>query len=300
MLDQNGSAALALLVAKTATTDGDYETAIPALSLYRRSAATAPMPCIYGLGLGITVQGGKRVTLRDKIFDYGPGQSLVTSVDLPVVSHVTKASTDEPYLGIRLNLDARLISQLVADMDFSHTAKTCSTSAISVVELDESLLEAICRLIRLLNDHTLLPHIAPLIQQEITARLLHGQHGPTLRPLVTQGSPGQQIAKVLSWLKLNFTQDLSMEELAAKAYMSPSAFRQHFRSLTDMSPLQYLKNLRLQEARQLMMNESLDASSAAVRVGYESASQFSREYTRLFGAPPLRDMKQLRKYSSSK
>ncbi|MER0045769.1 AraC family transcriptional regulator [Pectobacterium odoriferum] len=300
MLTQNSSATLAALVADMADTDGDYETAIPALSVYRRSAATSPMPCIYGLGLGITVQGGKRVTLGDKIFDYGPGQSLVTSVDLPVVSYVTQASTEEPYLGIRLDLDARLISQLVADMDFSHTTKACSTSAISVVELDENLLEAICRLIRLLSDRTLLPHIAPLIQQEITTRLLHGQHGPTLRHLVTQGSPGQQIAKVLSWLKLNFTQDLSMEELAAKAYMSPSAFRQHFRSLTDMSPLQYLKNLRLQEARQLMMNESLDANSAAVRVGYESASQFSREYTRLFGSPPLRDMKQLRKYSSSK
>ncbi|MBQ4769490.1 helix-turn-helix domain-containing protein [Pectobacterium versatile] len=300
MLTQNSSATLAALVADMADTDGDYETVIPALSLYRRSAATSPMPCIYGLGLGITVQGGKRVTLGDKIFDYGPGQSLVTSVDLPVVSYVTQASTEEPYLGIRLDLDARLISQLVADMDFSRTAKTCSTSAISVVELDENLLEAICRLIRLLSDRTLLPHIAPLIQQEITARLLDGQHGPTLRHLVTLGSPGQQIAKVLSWLKLNFTQDLSMEELAAKAYMSPSAFRQHFRSLTDMSPLQYLKNLRLQEARQLMMNESLDANSAAVRVGYESASQFSREYTRLFGSPPLRDMKQLRKYSSSK
>jgi transcriptional regulator GlxA family with amidase domain len=168
------------------------------------------------------------------------------------------------------------------------------------VELDEDLLETLCRLIRLLNNPTLLPHISSLIQQEITVRLLYGQHGPTLRHLVTQGSPGQQIAKVLSWLKLNFTQDLSMEELATKAYMSPSTFRQHFRSLTDMSPLQYLKNLRLQEARQLMMNESIDANSAAVRVGYESASQFSREYTRLFGEPPIRDMKKLRQHSLNK
>ncbi|EKN6378140.1 AraC family transcriptional regulator [Yersinia enterocolitica] len=294
---QNGSANLAHLVANIAKTDGDYKMEIPALSIYRRSSATAPMPCIYGLGLGITVQGGKRVTLGDKIFDYGPGQSLVTSVDLPVVSYVTEASSEKPYLGVRLELDARLISQLVADMDFPHTEIKRNASAISVVELDDGLLQSICRLIQLMSDHTLLPHVAPLIHQEITVRLLHGHHGPTLRHLVTQGSPGQQIAKVLSWLKLNFTQDISMEELAAKAYMSPSAFRQHFRTLTDMSPLQYLKSLRLQEARQLMMNESIDASTAAVRVGYESASQFSREYTRLFGAPPLRDMKQLKKHA---
>lgn len=285
---------LASAVAKVAHLDGDYPTQVPGLTIYRRSAVSEPMHCIYGLGLGIAVQGGKRVTLGNEIFDYSSGQSLVTSVDLPVISHVTKASPSEPYLGLVLALDIRTIAQLAADTEFSSPLKESNTRAMSVVDLDEGLLDALCRLIRLLDEPTLIVQIAPLIQQEIAVRLLNGRHGPTLRHLVTLGSPSQQIAKVISWLKLNFTENLPVDDLATKAYMSASTFRQHFRAVAGMSPLQYIKNLRLQEARQLMMNESMDASSAAVRVGYESASQFSREYTRLFGAPPLRDIRSLR------
>lgn len=285
---------LASLVSDKTLTDGDYTTPIPELMLYRRGAVTDPMPCIYGLGLGLAVQGGKRVTLGDEIFDYGPGQSLLNSVDLPVVSYVTKATSEEPYLGLRLALDAKMIAQIAAEMDFSSRIKTISTRAMSVVQLEEGLLDAISRLVRLLNEPDLIPLIAPLIQQEIVVRLLNGEHGPALRYLVASGSPSQQIAKVLTWLKLHYTESVSMDDLALKAHMSPSTFRQHFRAVTGMSPLQYLKNLRLQDARQWMLNEDMDASSAAVRVGYESASQFNREYTRLFGAPPLRDIKRVR------
>jgi AraC-like DNA-binding protein len=285
---------LAQLVGDIAQTDGDYTTQIPALMIYRRSAATDPMPCIYGLGLGITVQGGKRVTLGDEIFDYGPGQSLVTSLDLPVASYVTRADSAEPYLGVRLELDARVIAQVAAEMDFAAPLKAATARAMSVVTLDDGLLDALTRLIRLLDEPHLIPLIVPLIQQEIVVRLLNGGHGPTLRHLVTAGAPGQQIAKVIAWLKQNFTEDVPIDDLASKAHMSPSTFRQHFRAVAGMSPLQYLKHLRLQDARQLMLNQDLDASSAALRVGYESASQFSREYTRLFGAPPLRDIKRLR------
>lgn len=288
---------LARLAGDIAQTDGDYSTPIPALMIYRRSAATDPMPCIYGLGLGIAVQGGKRVTLGDEIFDYGPGQSLVTSVDLPVVSYVTRANPVEPYLGVRLELDARAIAQLAAEMDFPVPLKVAPARALSVVTLDDGLLGALTRLIRLLAEPHLIPPIAPLIQQEIIVRLLNGEHGPTLRHLVAVGSPSQQIAKVIAWLKRHYTEDVSMDDLATKAHMSPSTFRQHFRTVAGMSPLQYLKYLRLQDARQLMLNEDLDANTAAVRVGYESASQFSREYTRLFGAPPLRDIKRVRESS---
>ena len=289
--------ALAQLIRDIAQTDGDYTTQIPALMIYRRSAATDPMPCIYGLGLGITVQGGKRVTLGDEIFDYGPGQSLVTSVDLPVVSYVTRANPVEPYLGVRLELDGRVIAQVAAEMDFSASLKISTSRAMSVVMLDEGLQDALTRLIRLLSEPQLIPLVAPLIQQEIIVRLLNGEHGPTLRHLIAVGSPSQQIAKVIAWMKQHVTEDVPMDDLATKAHMSPSTFRQHFRAVAGMSPLQYLKHLRLQEARQLMLNEDLDASSAAVRVGYESASQFSREYTRLFGAPPLRDIKRIRESS---
>jgi AraC-like DNA-binding protein len=285
---------LACLVGNIAQTDGDYGTPIPALMLYRRSSATNPMPCIYGLGLGLTVQGGKRVTVGDEIFNYEAGQSLITTVDLPVVSYVTRASSIEPYLGVRLELDARVIAQLVAEMEFAAQLQISTTRAMSVMTLDEGLKNAIARLIRLLAEPQLIPHLAPLIQQEIAIRLLNGEHGPNLRRLVAIGSPSHQIAKVVTWLKQHYTEDVPMDDLAAKAHMSPSTFRQHFRTVAGMSPLQYLKNLRLQDARQLMLNENLDAGSAAVRVGYESASQFSREYSRLFGEPPNRNIKRMR------
>jgi AraC-like DNA-binding protein len=288
---------LAQLVGQIAQSDGDYTTKIAALMIYRRSAVTDPMPCIYGLGLGMAVQGGKRVTLGDEIFDYGPGQSLVTSVDLPVTSYVTRASRTEPYLGIRLELDGRTIAQIAAEMDFSAPLKTATSRAISVVTLDDGVLNALTRLVRLLDEPHLIPLVGPLIEQEIIIRLLRGEHGPMLRHLVTIGSPSQQIAKVITWLKQHFTVDFPIDDLAAQAHMSPSTFRQHFRAVAGMSPLQYLKQLRLQDARQLMLNENIDATSAAVRVGYESASQFSREYTRLFGEPPMRDIRRLQQAS---
>ncbi|MCD8455370.1 AraC family transcriptional regulator [Xylella taiwanensis] len=252
------------------------------------------MPCIYGLGLGLAVQGDKRVTLGDAIFDYVAGQSLVTTVDLPVVSYVTRASSTEPYLGVRLELDARVIAQMVAEMEFATPLQVATTRAISVVTLDEGLQDALTRLIRLLAEPQLIPLLAPLIQQEIVVRLLNGEHGPNLRRLVAVGTPSRQIAKVVTWLKQHYTEDVAMDDLATKAHMSPATFRQHFRVVVGMSPLQYLKNLRLRDARQLMLNENLDAGSAAVRVGYESASQFSREYRRLFGEPPNRDIRRIR------
>lgn len=284
---------LADLISEIAETDGDYATAVPELMLYRRSAATEPMPCIYGMGLGMTVRGGKRVTLGSGIYDFRPGQTLVTSVDLPVVTYVTRASAAEPYLGLWLKLDARVIGQVAATMDFAAPLTANSSLGMSIVTPDAGLRRALIQLLRLLREPRLVPLVGPLVQQEIAVRLLAGEHGPTLRRLVTAGSPSQQIARVIAWLKQHFTKNFPIDDLAEQAHMSPSTFRQHFREVAGMSPLQYLKQLRLQDARQLMLNEDIDAGSAAVRVGYESASQFSREYTRLFGAPPLRDIRRL-------
>ncbi len=284
---------LADLISEIAQTDGDYATPVPELMLYRRSAATDPMPCIYGMGLGMTVRGDKRVTLGSEIYDFRPGQSLVTSVDLPVVTYVTRASVAEPYLGLWLKLDARAIGQLAATMDFATPLTTSSSLGMSIVTPDAGLRRALIQLLRLFREPQLVPLVAPLVQQEIIVRLLTGEHGPALRRLVTAGSPSQQIARVIAWLKQHFTKNFPIDDLATQAHMSPSTFRQHFREVAGMSPLQYLKQLRLQDARQLMLNEDIDAGSAAMRVGYESASQFSREYTRLFGAPPLRDIRRL-------
>jgi transcriptional regulator GlxA family with amidase domain len=219
---------------------------------------------------------------------------MLTTIDLPVVSHVTQASAGEPFLGMMLTLDARSILQIASDMDLPQPRRDDSRRSISVEELDAALLDALVRLVRVLNEAALVPQLAPLLQQEITIRLLTGPHGPQLRHLVTTGSPSQQIARVVAWLKKNFVQVLPVDHLAQRAHMSPSTFRQHFRAITGSSPLQFQKQLRLQEARLLMLNQNLDAGSAAGLVGYESASQFSREYSRLFGAPPQRDIKRMR------
>ncbi|WP_192456732.1 AraC family transcriptional regulator [Musicola keenii] len=285
---------LASLIGNIAQIDGDHNTLIPALKLRRCSSITDPTPCIYGLGLVLIVQGGKRITQGDEIFEYGAGQSLITTVDMPVVAYVTRASTAEPFLGMWLELDARLIAQLAAEMEFATPLPASTTRGISLVALEPGLQDALTRLLRLLAEPALIPLLAPLIQQEIVVRLLNGGHSAGLRRLVAIGSPSQQIAKVIAWLKQHYTENVLMDELAAKAHMSPSTFRQHFRAVVGVSPLQYLKNLRLLDARQLMLNENLDAGSAATRVGYESASQFSREYSRLFGDPPNRDIKRMR------
>jgi AraC-like DNA-binding protein len=289
------TSALANAIGRFAQTDGDHATAIPALTLHRRKAPTEPLHCIYNLGLGVVAQGDKQVLLGEEAIDYGPGQSMLTTIDLPVVSHVTRASVAEPFLGMMLTLDVRSIVQMAAEMDTPRPRREDAHRSISFEALDAALLNALVRLVNLLGgEPALIPRLAPLIQQEVIIRLLTGPHGPQLRRLVASGSPGQQIAKAVAWLKKNFVQALHGDELADRAHMSPSTFRQHFRALTGVSPLQYQKQLRLQEARQLMLNENLDAGSAAVHVGYESASQFSREYSRLFGAPPQRDITRLR------
>ena len=285
---------LARAIRRFAQTDGDHNTVIPALTLHRRSAPSEPLHCIYNLGLVVVAQGGKQVLVGGDTIDYGPGRSMLTTIDLPVVSHVTRASVREPFLGMMLTLDVRAIVQIASEIDAPRSRRDDVSGSISFKALDAALLDALIRLVTLLDEPALAPRLAPLIQQEVTIRLLTGPHGSQLRRLVTAGSPSQQIAKAVAWLKQNFVETLHGDDLADRAHMSPSSFRQHFRALTGLSPLQYQKQLRLQEARQLMLNQHLDASSAAGQVGYESASQFSREYSRLFGDPPQRDIKRLR------
>src|SRR6476646_3136080 len=292
--DIPATSGLARVIRRFAQTDGDHNTIIPALTLHRRSGPTDPLHCIYNLGLGVVAQGDKQVLLGEESIDYGPGQSMLTTIDLPVVSHVTRANGAEPFLGMMLTLDVRSIVQMASEMDEPRPRREDASLSISFEVLDPDLLDALVRLVKLLGQPALLPGLAPLIQQEIILRLLTGPHGPQLRRLVSAGSPSQQIARAVAWLKQNFAQALRVDELADRAHMSPSTFRQHFRALTGVSPLQYQKQLRLQEARQLMLNEKLDAGTAGGRVGYESPSQFSREYSRLFGAPPQRDVTRMR------
>jgi AraC-like DNA-binding protein len=288
------TAGLARAIERFAQSDGDYMTAAPGLSLHRRKGRTEPLHCIFSLGLGVVAQGHKQVLLDDQVISYGPGQSMLTTIDLPVISHVTDASADSPLLGMMLTLDSRLIAQMASEMQLPPLQRHTVCRPITIEPLNERLIADLIRLVELLDEPALVAHLAPLIRQEIVLRLLGGPHGPQLQRLAANGSPSQQIAKAVAWLKQHFAEPLPVDDLATRVHMSPSTFRQHFRALTGTSPLQYQKQLRLQEARQLMLNQSIDAGDAAAQVGYESASQFSREYSRLFGTPPLQDVRRLR------
>ena len=285
------TALLARAVQSIAATSGDHRTAVPELTLHRRNRPSQPVHCIYTLGLAVTVQGSKHVLLGDAELSYGPGQSLLTTIDLPVSYHITRATAAEPYLGIMLTFDRSLITQVAARIEMLRPEKRISLEPLSLQRLDASVLDALHRLIQLLGEPQLIPQLAPLIQQEIIIRLLSGPHAPHLWNLVNDAGPTQQIARAVGWMREHFADEMRVGELAEHANMSLTTFRQHFRAVTGMSPVQLQKVLRLQEARQLMLDQKVSAGSASALVGYESASQFTREYRRLFGAPPHTDIR---------
>lgn len=287
-------AALAERIARY-TEDGElHTTAVPGLSLFRRNEPTEPMSGMYEPSICMAVQGAKRVILGEDTYMYDARHYLITSVHLPTIVQITEASPEKPYLGLRLKLDLREISQLMVDSNLPQPRPQQSSRGMATGEMTLPLARAFQRLIDLLGETQDVPILAPNIQREIIYRLLVGEQGERLRQIATAGSQSQQIAKAIGWLKSNYPLAISMDELAAQANMSTSTFHHHFRSLTALSPLQYQKQLRLQEARRLMLAERMDAANAAFQVGYESPSQFNREYNRLFGAPPLRDVTKLR------
>ena len=282
------------------TEQGDQPmTAIPGVSLSRRDAPTQPTSHMYEPIMCVIAQGAKRVLLGDDTYVFDAHHFLITSLDLPTVVQIIQASREKPYLSLRLQLDQREMAQLMVDSHLppprvQHSSRGMATGAVTV-----PLLSACHRLLDLLTTPQDIPILAPLIQREILYRLLVGEQGARLRQITSAGSQSHQIAQAITWLKQHYTRSLRIEDLAAHAHMSPSTFHQHFRALTAMSPLQYQKWLRLNEARRLMLTERLDAATAAFEVGYESPSQFSREYRRVFGVPPLRDITSLRSMAGS-
>lgn len=278
---------LAHTVDRLIQVDGDHETAIPLLSLHRRSEPSATH-CIYNLGLGIVLQGEKQVVIGDQILTYSAGQTMLTTIDVPVVSHTRNAKNHKPFLGLMLLLDLSMISKVVTQMEQLNIKEKVQPS-FAVQPIDYVLIEAVERLVTLLDEPILLSQLSPIIQQEIMIRLLAGVNGVYLRQLIRVGSVSERVAKVVNWLKQNFVETIRLDELADRFYMSSATLRQHFRKVTGMSPLQYQKQLRLQQARHLLFNQHLEIGHAADLVGYESLSQFSREYARLFGATPLKD-----------
>jgi AraC-like DNA-binding protein len=283
---------MARAVQKRTPSSGDHHTAIPELTLHRRNKSTQVVHCIYTLGMSITLQGSKHVLIGDKQLSYGPGQSMLAAIDLPISYHITRATAAEPYLGVMLKFDQSLLVQVASTLEKPHEDKAMF-EPISLQRLGAPVLDALHRLLLLLDEPKLIPQLSPLIQHEIVVRLLNGPHAPHLWNLILTNGPTQKIAQAANWIRQHFAEEMRVNELAETTNMSPTTFRQHFRSMTGMSPVQFQKLLRLQEARQLMLDQNMSAGSACALVGYESASQFNREYKRLFGAPPQADVRKM-------
>lgn len=284
---------LADRIAQWTADKNSLDTIIRGLSLHHWETPTEPTSYMLPPSICLIGQGRKRLFLGDDAYVYDAHRFLITSVDLPVVAQIIEASNSKPYLGLTMGLDLRMIAQLMLDNDMPSSHPGRDRLGLAIGEVSLPLLDAFNRLLALLEQPDDIPALAPLIQQEIFYRLLMGEQGPRLRQIASAEQHGYQIARAIEWLKANFDKQIKIEELADKAGLSLSAFHNHFRSTTAMSPLQYQKRMRLNEARRLMLTEHIDASRAAYEVGYESPSQFSREYTRLFGAPPMRDIKNM-------
>jgi len=287
--------ALAAGIARSTDQDERFTTAVPGLSLFRRDAPTDLVSATYPPSICLIAQGSKRVLLGEDAYVYDTRHYLITAVHLPAMVQILEASPERPYLGLRLTLDLQEVARLMVDSHLPVSREQQMSRGMATAEVTPELLDAFRRLVELLDQEQHVPILAPVIQREIIYRLLLGPQGARLRQIATAGSHGHQLAQAIDWLRNHFAEALRIDDLAVRAQMSASTFHHHFRSMTAMSPLQFQKKLRLEEARRLMLVERRDAASAAFEVGYESPSQFSREYKRQFGAPPQRDVESLRR-----
>lgn len=289
---------LAARIARFTDGDGVTQTAIPALWLIRASEPSQALPSVYEPSLCVVIQGRKRALLADETYVYDPLHYLVVSVTLPATGQVIEASAEKPYLCLRIGIERKVIGELLMQMRKSAPGRTTTAAAgergMFLARMSEPLLDAVLRLVRLLDEPRELPVLAPLVLREIYYRVLIGDLGRRLRDLSEADSHAQRIGRAIELLTQRFAKPLRIEELAEAAHVSPSTLHHRFKAVTAMSPLQFQKQLRLHEARRLMLTEGIEAASAGHRVGYESPSQFSREYRRLFGAPPRREISQLR------
>lgn len=267
---------------------------LPKLTLARSSKITEHLHSVFEPSFCIIAQGSKKVLLGEEIFRYDPGHYLISTVDLPIVSYVVEATEENPYLSCRLSLDPAVVRSVLMESGIENKRGNASIKAMDVSLMDADLLDAIVRLIRLLDSPEEAKILAPLIQKEIVFRLLKGEQGARLSHLLPSNGDTRRISKAVQQLRENISEPLKIENIARELGMSVSGFHHHFKSVTAMSPLQFQKQIRLQEARRLMLGEDLDAASAGFRVGYEDPSYFSRDYKKLFGAPPQRDIAKLR------
>jgi len=280
-------------IAVALPTDGTIES-FPGFRLSRSSSPTEPLQAVYEPSFCFVAQGSKQALLGGEMFRYNPRHYLIFTVDLPVTFQVEEASEEKPYFGFRLRLDPALVASVVMESDIQIKKGDASTKAMNVSSVDADLLDAVVRLVRLVETPAQRKVLAPLIIREIIYRLLIGGQGARLSHILAAGGDTHRISKAIGHLRKHFDEQLKMEEIARELGMSVSGFHHHFKSVTSMSPLQFQKHLRLQEARRLMLGEDMDAASAGFRVGYDDPSHFSREYKRHFGAPPHGDIANLR------
>ncbi|MBZ5587556.1 MAG: AraC family transcriptional regulator [Acidobacteriia bacterium] len=287
-------ATLAGLIKAYAPHDGSFELRIPGVHAIRRSRPSSElMHTVQQPALCIVAQGAKRVMVGREVYEYDASRMIAFAVDLPVTAQVTRASTAEPYLSFRLDLDRHKVAGLVLKMYPHGLPRVPESRGVSLARVDASIVAAATRLVELIGQPGA-ELLAPLVVDEILIRLLLSSIGARVAQVGVAESGVHGIAKAVSWLRANFSQPMKVEELAELAHMSASSFHQHFKAVTSMSPLQYQKVLRLQEARRLMLSAMMDAGVASRQVGYASASQFSREYGRFFGSPPTTDIPRLR------
>ncbi|SMF84969.1 AraC-type DNA-binding protein [Paenibacillus uliginis N3/975] len=285
---------LAKLIECYSSQEGVNATAIPSLFFIRRSNITGPKHSVYKPSICIIVQGAKEVWLSQERFRYSPADYLVASVDLPVTAQIVEASSEVPYLALNLVFTPSQILEVLRDSEIRVGKKENANRAMFVSPTELSMLDAVIRLARLLDNPKDIPLLAPLFTKEILYRVLQGRHGNVLVQIALEGSSTNRIRDVIDQITNNYDRSFRIEKLAEIANMSAASLHRHFKEVTAMSPIQFQKQLRLQEARRLLLSESTDAADVAFQVGYESPSQFSREYSRMFGFPPREDVKRLR------
>jgi len=290
---QSNREELAERMARVLPRDGLLEP-FPGFFLVRSSRLTEPVLFVHEPAFCFVAQGGKRALVGEEVFRYDPGHYLIFTVDLPVVFQVEEASEERPYLGLRLDLDPALVASVMMEAGAETKKADMRVKAIDISPIGADLLDAVLRLVRLLDKPGEQRILAPLITREIIYRLLAGGQGARLSHLLAAVGDARRISRAVGHLREHFNEPLKIEDIARDLGMSVSGFHHHFKSVTAMSPLQFQKQIRLQEARRLMLGGDLDAASAGFRVGYEDPSYFSREYKKLFGAPPQRDISRLR------
>ncbi|WP_094605697.1 HTH-type transcriptional activator RhaS [Sporomusa silvacetica DSM 10669] len=285
---------LAKIIESHTVQDGVFETAVPSLAFVRFSKVVEPVCRVYKPSICFIAQGLKEVLLAQELFQYGPTDYLLSSMNLPVTGQVIQASSDVPYLSLRLEFTQTQIFEVLKEAQIQITSQENTNRAMFIGHMEASLLDAILRLARLQDNPADIPFLAPIYTKELLYRLLQGQYRDALAQMAMGGSITYRIRVAIDQIIDHFDQLLRIEELAETANMGVSTFHRHFKEVTAMSPIQFQKQLRLQEAQRLLLSESADAAEVAFRVGYESSSQFNREYSRMFGLPPKEDIKRLK------